>query len=365
MVIRIKTIKRTIRALTILTSMLIMVLSIGLIVYVTNESQSLSAFAGCAKKMKMQRQDGGADNTRRSTPIPPTAVPTTIPTIYHSPTPIPPTATQTPTPTPTPIPCYDSDGGDNPDDKGFVTKGAGFPRVWDSCIYDENGEVYIIQERYCSDSGEQGVAEHVCPKFCLGGVCVPFPTSTPEPTITPTPTRNPTSSLSPTINPSISLTPTPTRANTQPIARLNIQGAPANADDLDVSIIIKKGSSTVSSDIYTCTSDSAKVVLCQLPTLSPGTYDFTIKAWAHLKRITSNIQITNSTNEIDLTPQFMYAGDISGDSGSPDNVINTLDIGYIMEEWGKSNSHADINKDGKVDGLDVSFILQNYLLKGM
>ena len=62
--------------------------------------------------------------------------------------------------------CYDSDGGDNPKEKGYVEVGG--TKVEDKC--DLNGELTVQVEYFCS-YGDMDSKEYFCQQGCSDGVC--------------------------------------------------------------------------------------------------------------------------------------------------------------------------------------------------
>lgn len=353
---------RVVQILSVVIPIVIFSVVIAMLVVTVQENQSLRSEAACKKVPK-------EDIIVKKVKAPkskPTAIPPTNTPAPPAPTAIPPSPTRVPTPTVTPIPCYDSDDGDYPNEKGFVQQGANGPRIWDTCTYDEEGGSFIQQERFCTEAGKVNIVEHVCDEYCTGGVCTDMPTPTPTNEPTPTDVPPPTSTPVPG-QPTAGPSPTPDTSSSYATLMLNIQGTPSDFDTLPVSIILKKGSTEVYGDTIDC-AKSGTLVSCILPSVTPGTYDVFIKAWSHLTRKITGVRFAGGETDIDLTPSFAYAGDLSGDDGYPDESIDAIDIGFLMTEWdqsGDADSSADINKDGKVDGLDAGYVFQNYFLKGV
>jgi len=161
---------------------------------------------------------------------------------------------------------------------------------------------------------------------------------------------------------------------------LKIQGT-NNSSQLSngpINIILKNGTTEISNQILTSSSASNNTVQVNLGPIPNGIYDIYITPWAHLTKKFTTIHIaTGAVVEptiIDLTSQNIIAGNFWGNNNQKDNIeINGLDLGkalidYCLDPFDlticPSNSPADINLDNKVNGLDLGFILMNYLQEG-
>ena len=61
----------------------------------------------------------------------------------------------------------------------------------------------------------------------------------------------------------------------------------------------------------------------------------------------------------------LNGGDISGPSGSPDNIINLFDYAQIAANWQSlTDPAADINGDGVINVFDYSILASNWLTAG-
>lgn len=49
------------------------------------------------------------------------------------------------------------------------------------------------------------------------------------------------------------------------------------------------------------------------------------------------------------------AGDINHDG-----MVNGIDIGYLLTDWGTGLARSDINRDGLVNGSDLGILLSNW-----
>jgi hypothetical protein len=43
-----------------------------------------------------------------------------------------------------------------------------------------------------------------------------------------------------------------------------------------------------------------------------------------------------------------------------DGMVNGIDIGYLLADWGTSLTRSDVNRDGSVDGSDLGVLLANW-----
>ena len=91
--------------------------------------------------------------------------------------------------------------------------------------------------------------------------------------------------------------------------------------------------------------------------IKPGKYDIYAKPSAYLRRNVSNFQLNPGTNTVNFSSPFL-AGDI--DKNGQDNRINVMDLLRVLQEWGSSQSIADLNRDGIVGIGDMLLILQNW-----
>ena len=56
-----------------------------------------------------------------------------------------------------------------------------------------------------------------------------------------------------------------------------------------------------------------------------------------------------------LTSGTACYADVSGDG-----TIDLFDVVEVFMEWGKTKSHADVNKDLMVNGIDLSIVINNW-----
>jgi minor extracellular serine protease Vpr len=115
----------------------------------------------------------------------------------------------------------------------------------------------------------------------------------------------------------------------------------------------------------------------EISNLHPGkTYDIKIKYPSHFETFVGNIITTADAiegrkiamEEVEITPGLQFAGDLDGN-----NVIDIYDVALtsllfglktVDGRWGDDVNYnaryADINKDGEIDILDLSFTTTNY-----
>lgn len=95
--------------------------------------------------------------------------------------------------------------------------------------------------------------------------------------------------------------------------------------------------------------------------VSNGNYDITIKGYAHLARLASNVGLNNFT-QVDFTDNGqnpLYCGDINLEYG--DNKVNALDMSILVSNFGSTTTNRyDLNQDGAVNSIDISNLLTNF-----
>jgi hypothetical protein len=181
---------------------------------------------------------------------------------------------------------------------------------------------------------------------------------------------NATITMTPSPTPTGSISPTPTgdgQANV--MLKLQAQGTPSGTSVPITVTLISSGSSVIYfQKTLNGKVDPQGIINLPLDDIAPGKYDVYIKGWAQLERKVSDVIFDAGNQDRDLLQYILIAGDVTGDNGIPDEVIDTLDLSYIHENWSDTVSTtispADINRDGKVNGDDINYVLQNYLLKG-
>ncbi len=90
---------------------------------------------------------------------------------------------------------------------------------------------------------------------------------------------------------------------------------------------------------------------------NPGTYNCS----------SPNITLTSGDNNLDFSGVTLLGGDITGPNGTQDNVINSIDLGFILNNLGTTDAAklalCDINLDGKCDTQDYSLALASLSFK--
>ena len=96
-----------------------------------------------------------------------------------------------------------------------------------------------------------------------------------------------------------------------------------------------------------------------------GNYDAGINGEAHLTKIIRNINITETTSDVNLDFTFgntveLLAGDIKDD-----NFVNALDIAIMLQSYQHlGNNIADLNNEDYINALDMAVLLKNYFKLG-
>jgi hypothetical protein len=96
--------------------------------------------------------------------------------------------------------------------------------------------------------------------------------------------------------------------------------------------------------------------------VTPGQYDIAIKSAQHLTYTFKNHNLNSTLNTLDLTNLLttkLKAGDVNGVTLGDDS-INSLDISKEVNQLGNSALQQDLNRDGKINALDIGILLANY-----
>jgi hypothetical protein len=92
-------------------------------------------------------------------------------------------------------------------------------------------------------------------------------------------------------------------------------------------------------------------------TFVAGPYDIYVKGSSHLTTKFPNRTIGPvAISDHDLTFEDLRAGDTHPVS---DDYINSLDIAYILNNFGTTDLQADLNRDGDVDETDIAILLDH------
>ncbi len=90
-----------------------------------------------------------------------------------------------------------------------------------------------------------------------------------------------------------------------------------------------------------------------------GTYDITAKGYSHL-RIKKSSQILSNGITIDFTAAGsspLLSGDVNGSNG--DNVVSSADLTEILTGLSAYNVRYDLNRDGRINGMDLTNAVSN------
>ncbi len=94
----------------------------------------------------------------------------------------------------------------------------------------------------------------------------------------------------------------------------------------------------------------------------PGTYNFKVRGFSHLRKVFENIPAFNSTSEFSVTfTEEMLAGETSI---VYDNYINMMDFVTQIEQLYTADYKNDLNQDGLVNSLDFANTITNFYLNG-
>lgn len=141
--------------------------------------------------------------------------------------------------------------------------------------------------------------------------------------------------------------------------------AEAFGDGMDYSELFYQGDDGVRRVIVEAL-DSSGAIVKQGAVNADGTYRISLPEGEYTIRVVvpghldGEATVSSQNNELDFGP--LLAGDANGDG-----VIDLRDLQQAAKAFGKTSdqfnfasSGADFNRDGEVDMLDISFILNNY-----
>jgi len=138
-----------------------------------------------------------------------------------------------------------------------------------------------------------------------------------------------------------------------------------NNDKLEINIKINIAGSPNSTIDETLTTDSSgftDLTAVDPSTFTAGNYDIYIKGSSHLTTKFPNEPIGPvAISDHDLTFNVLRAGD---SHPVADDYINSLDISYIINQFGTNNLQADLNRDGIVNETDLNILLKNLYKTG-
>jgi hypothetical protein len=92
--------------------------------------------------------------------------------------------------------------------------------------------------------------------------------------------------------------------------------------------------------------------------------DATLKGLSHLRKILRGVDIVPGENSLDFTEGetfYLLAGDTHPSS---DNLVNSLDLSYLLNRLNTSEEVSDLNRDTLVNSLDINILLANLMKRG-
>ena len=97
--------------------------------------------------------------------------------------------------------------------------------------------------------------------------------------------------------------------------------------------------------------------------ISNGQYSFIVRGNSDLTKKFDCTSIDSIEANVDLTinNQVLKAGEISSVF---DNYINSLDLGAMMGDFRSNTLKSDLNRDGQVNSLDLSNLVDNLFVAG-
>ena len=220
-----------------------------------------------------------------------------------------------------------------------------------------------IAVSYVSDSTADSNLVAKSSQDILGNVTnltVAIVSPTPIPTSTSIPT--PTSTLTLPNTSTSTSTPTPTSIPAGVNFHFKNEGISSQKPDITVKLRLSQNGNTMYSfNSLAATSAINGIFTTKISNIAPGTYDVSIKSFAHLTKKFSPVILQNGNNNIDLTASALLAGDSNGD-----DFINAQDIGVMMENYHRTATSvtADLNLDGTVNTIDTSMAIENYFQSG-
>jgi len=133
-------------------------------------------------------------------------------------------------------------------------------------------------------------------------------------------------------------------------------------DDSHVTIEVRNPGSTVVLFSQTVDTDTdGEYATLDLTGISPGIYDLTAKAYSHLRRKKSNVNLGSGVNNLDFTDagtNKVLCGDVNLANG--DNKVNSLDVTLLVDDWFTNDERTDLNQDGQVNSIDMTNMVTNF-----
>lgn len=187
------------------------------------------------------------------------------------------------------------------------------------------------------------------------------------PSITLEPNHNTNMQNSPIIKNTSNLTPI-AKGNIQLRVRLKFQGVFKKPQkittqaDVKISLQGKLLDEVKEKIISLAVNDQAiwegLVSFSNIPLVSEKNYQIKIKVPKHLEIKTQDLLLTEGENELDLTNDYVLAGDINDD-----NLINAYDLAFIRNNLNSKDfkiiNRGDLNFDQNLNAVDFSLALQS------
>ncbi len=98
--------------------------------------------------------------------------------------------------------------------------------------------------------------------------------------------------------------------------------------------------------------------------LTPGTYDVVAKGYSHLRRKKGSVALGGNVT-IDFTDggtNKLMSGDVNSTDG--DNKVNGIDLSIIVAGLLSTTERLDVNRDGLVNGIDLTNSVTNLNITG-
>jgi hypothetical protein len=135
-----------------------------------------------------------------------------------------------------------------------------------------------------------------------------------------------------------------------PAGKMNVSGIVEFLNPIDGSKVSQANFTTDSSGQYVMDISAGAL---------PATVNFHSIVLGYLSKISSGVDLRNTTSVLNVNFPTLPAGDFNGDQ-----LINSLDFSFMNDNWNVANNLADVNKDGVVNSLDFAYVSNNWLSSG-
>lgn len=131
-------------------------------------------------------------------------------------------------------------------------------------------------------------------------------------------------------------------------------------DDSHVTVEIRNVGNTVPFFSQTIDTNVNGVGQIDIAAIPPGVYDMTAKAYSHLRRLKSSVNLgaVASVDFTDAGTNKVLCGDVNLADG--DNKVNSLDVTILVDSWFTINERTDLNQDGEVNSIDITNMITNF-----